>query len=689
MLSNKRIFTTVFLTLALLLASACGQRYEPASAATDDITAGGDTTGAIVYGPNGEVLNSSDPDLGAALEAETDTEAEGDTDAEGEDETEPSLTVHVISDANNIPTGGSDIANIKVLVTDDKNRAKPQQNVEFSASGGVLQNIVNITDDNGEASAVLNLGRDFRNQKVIVEVVADEVVGMVQISTSGSKVDIAGEDLLVAGDTADLVVTLSAGNGEPIANEEISFTSTIGNSITPEIATTNADGQIMIEVSTDSGSDVISVSALEGTVTETHDITVANDILTFQSPAEDQELAVGGIETVEVLWESNGVPVTNQDLRFALTAGQIVGSSVVTTDAAGRATVDVTSNSAGPARVSVESAVTGDPAAKLDFEYVATTPFRVSLTASATRVPTGDSSTLSALVTDANGNPVKNMEVNFSSPDLRGGQLNPASAISNSDGRASVSFTAGSLATEYEAIQVIAQVVNTTIVDAVVMTAVDRVLNVTIGTTDLIRPINGETQYSLPFVVQVADGAGSPLDGATVEMSLRPLTYHKGVFRVVNTEGLTPAELAVANPGASFSPDHWALTDGNFIVCSAEDANGNRLLDTGEDYNNNGSLDPQDPAVVAADSENVPTLEGNAITTDATGSGFFAVIYPQSNASWATIEITARAKALGAESEAIFLTSLPVLAEEVKDTDTGMPNQTSPYGVTMDCQTTL
>lgn len=672
MLSIQKTLSVVLIGFMLVFGASCGERPSPSAGngSDQDASAGGDEGGAIIYGPNGEVINSSDPDLGAALAT--------------------ALTVHVISDANTISTGGTDVANIKVLVTDDSNRAKPEEEVEFSASGGVLQNIISVTDVNGEASAVLTLGRDYRNQDIIVEAQAGGTLGTVQITTDGTEVTVAGEDLLVAGDTAELVVSLTAGNDEPISNEEVTFTSTSGNTITPASAFTNSDGQISIEVDSASGSDIISISALEGTVTTTHEITVANDILTFESPTKDQEVPVGAVETVQVVWLSNGVPVANQDLRFALTAGQILGGSVVTTDGAGRASVDITSNSAGPARVTVESAASGDPAAKLDFEFIATTPAEVGLKASATRVPTGETSTLTALVTDANGNPVKNTEVVFSSPDLRGGQLNPASAMSNSDGQASVSFTAGRLATEYEAIQILAQVVNTTIVDDVLLTAVDRVLNVTIGTTDLIRIINGETQYSLPFVVQVADGGGAPLEGATVEMSIRPLSYSKGSYRAVNAEGVLPENFAALATGGTWTADHWRLIDGvNYTTCNAEDANGNRLLDPGEDFNTNGALDPQDPAIVAPDTENTPTIEGGAITTDATGSGFFGVIYPQSNAHWARVQITARAKALGAEAEASFLTNLPVLADEIDDMNSSMPNHTSPYGVMLDCSNTL
>ena len=675
-MSSKFNFPVWLICAAVILLSACGQRPE----STTGVTGGESITdSATVFGPNGEVLSGGgdidDPELGAAL-----------ADA---------LTLRVISDVNNVPTSRDAVANVTVLITDESNRAKAEQEVEFSSSGGVLQSIVSVTDINGEASATLNLGQDFRNQNIIVTALAGNSFGSVQVSTSGSSVEISGQELLIAGDTAELIVTMADSTGDPIANEEIIFTSAAGNTITPSTVRTDANGLATIEVTSDLGSDTITALALDGTAVATHSIGVANDILTFVAPAQGQEVAVGDISEITVLWESGGAPVIGGDLRFGLTAGQLLGNSIVTTDANGEASIQITSSSAGPATVSVEAVAGGDPAAQLEFEFVATTPAAINLATSSTRVSTGDTSTLVAAVTDLNGNPVKNTEVIFSSSDLRGGQINPASAISNSDGVATVTFTAGTLATEFEAIQILAQVINTSIVDDTNLTAVDRVLNVTIGSTDLIREINGETQYSLPFVVQVADGGGSPLENATVEVSVRPLTFSKGMFRVVNANGLLPEELAASDPDANFSGDRYALRAPNVVECVAEDVNGNRILDVGEDINNNGSLDPQDPAVVAADSVNEPTIDAGSITTDATGSGFFAVIYPQSNAMWSTLEITARARALGAEAEASFRTILPVTAEELNDVNTGLPNQVSPYGsqVTgdpvIDCANTL
>ncbi len=649
----KKIVSALVISCALLL-QACGDR--PQSSTTTDTT-----EGAVVFGPTGENVNGGDPQLGAALP--------------------DALSVHAISDKNSILTGGTDVATVTVLVTDESNRAKAGEQIDFSSTGGVLQDIVPLTDVNGEASAVLNLARDYRNQDITVTAASGSVIGEVTIASEGSEVSMAGPSSLVLGDEAELTVTLKAGNGEPIANEPVILTSAAGNTITPAEGNTDSNGNLVITVTSDAGSDTVTASALEGTAVISHELTVANDILEFLTPTSSEELEVGSVTTVEVFWESEGAPVVGEDLRFGITAGQILGGSVATTNMAGIATIEVTSSSAGPATVSVASDEDGDPATQLEIEFIATTPATVGLSASSTRVPTTDTSTITALVTDANGNPVKNQEVIFASADLKGGQLNPASAISDSSGQARVTFTAGNQATVFEAVEIVAQVQGTTIVDSTRLTVVERVLNVTIGTTDLIRSINGETQYSLPFVVQVADGGGSPLEGASVEVSIRPVAYRKGYARLVNSAGQFSEEVVSVNgQPAVFQPDRWVIRSETSVTCQAEDLNGNRILDAGEDLNNNGSLDPQDPALVAADSVNSPTVEGGTITTDATGSGFFAVIYPQSNAQWAFLEITARAKALGVEAEATFSSGLPILGTEIDDTNTSPPNRFSPYG---------
>lgn len=627
--------------------TSCGQR-------TEDSAIDGQTT----FGANGEPVSGT-PGLGAA--------------------TPDTLNLNVISDANSINTGGTDVANLVALVTNADRNAVAAQDVTFSSTGGVLQNVSGTTDENGEARATLSLPQDFQNQDITITVAAESFTDTIQITASGSTLEVSGPETLVLGDRAELVMRLTAGNGEPISNQVVTVTSTAGNSIEPAVATTDPDGRVSVSVGTENSSDTIEVTALNGTVRETHSFTVASDVLQFADGVRDSEIPVAAVNPILVTWTSQGTPTAGQDLRFSTTAGEIVGNSTIRTNLAGQATVQIRSGSAGPAKITVEAADTGTPKTSIDVEFVATQPAQAEIDASSTRVHTNETSTIMALITDANGNPVKNQDVDFTSVDLKGGQLNPASSKTNSAGIASVTFTAGENATQVDDITVVAQVKNTSINDELNLTVVKRILNVTIGTSNdvIIKPLG--TQYAMPFLVQVADGSGNPLQDATVKLSIRPLTYGKGRMTLVNDAG-QEFSASIEN----WTADSWAIQSDS-ITCLTEDVNGNRILDTDgvttEDYNGNGSLDPQDPASLAAvEGDEYATLSGGSLTTDSNGSGFFEMIYPASNSLWAYVEITARAEALGAEADDSFRTVLILPSSESNDKDSSPANHFSPYG---------
>ena len=146
-----------------------------------------------------------------------------------------------------------------------------------------MQNITNVTNEAGQATAELSLAGDFRNQSITVTAEADGQVGDVLITTEGSKVSVAGPTALVSGDTAELEITLTGGNEQPIVNEVLSIRSTAGNTILPATAVTDANGKVTITVSSESGTDRIIVAALDSTVSAAHDLQVAADVLTVDA----------------------------------------------------------------------------------------------------------------------------------------------------------------------------------------------------------------------------------------------------------------------------------------------------------------------------------------------------------------------------------------------------------------------
>ncbi len=588
------------------------------------------------------------------------------------------VRVRVISNESSIETGGNDVARITTLVTDESNRVLSGKEVSFSSTGGVLQNISGVTNEAGQATAELSLAGDYRNQDITVSASIDDESGDVLVTASGSKITVAGPTALVSGDVAELEVSLTGGNDQPISNELVSIRSTADNTIQPATAVTDANGKVNVTVGSENGNDKIIVSALESTAVATHEIQVAADVLTVlpQLTAFDS-LPVDGFSPFAVEWTSNGFPVANQLMRFSITAGvvrpagdTVVGDSSVDvyTDAAGIASIEVASNSAGPAIIAFSDSLDADPFSQFNVEFVATTPSAIVVEAAPASVATGNSSTVYAVVTDIYGNPVKGTTVGFSSPDLRGGSLSPVSAVTDKDGKAAVTFNAGNLPTETDGITIIGTTNDYPAVapSEVAMTITERQLNVVIGLSGMLSEVESDTRYTKTGVVQVTDGAGRPVPDATIIVSLTPTVYRYGYMAQVDTKG-------------DGQPDSWAAVI--TTECNAEDINGNRILDAGEDTNSNGILDPRDPALVDEDNENAPTVIGGQITTDSSGVGFFKIAYPQSNALYFDIKVTARVEALGTEGVAYYDTILQIISSDTEDLNVAPPNEISPYGV--------
>ena len=662
-----RIRWVVLASLVALGLGGCGAR------STSDVTASG---GGTTFDANGRPTNGG-PDLGAA-QPET-------------------INIDLFSDAVDLKTGGSDPVTITATLIDDQRLPMAATEVRWSASGGVLQDVIGITDENGMASAVLRMPQDFRNRRIEVEVSAGTFSQQIAVNAYGTVLDVqGGERSVVIGNELELAVTLTAGDGEPIINRALNVSTANGNRVLPAEPVTDPNGRATLRIGTELGNDTVTIEALDDpSLTHTLELDVSTDQLSFSTPDGATEFGVNRVESVDVLWSSNGQPVVDGELRITTSAGQLLGGGVLRTDAGGRIRIPLSSGSAGTAQLRVQDALDGDPSGTFELEFVATVPALVDVSTTSSRVFVGGRSDITALVRDAGGNPVKNREVVFTANDLHGGQLNPASAITDADGRARTGFVAGSGATENEAIEIFATVQGASastggaLASSVRSSVVERRLNVTVGAGSGLESIGLDTQYAQNLVVQVADGSGVPLADASVAVSVAPLSYRKGYLVLVDENGRP--EPAPSQEASDWKADRWGMSAASTIDCEAEDANLNRILDVerGEDVNGNGLLDPQDPAVLTAvaDAANFATLDGNGtLLTDANGTGYFRLAYPKGNASWSDLRITARVNALGTEGQDSLELSMPVLAADLTDIALSPPNRFSPYGVEPDCR---
>jgi len=650
----------ILLIASAIVLSACGKRSEDA-----------EQGGALGFNAAGEATIDGvvEPGLGAALGQE--------------------LTVRVISNEASLLTGGQETAEITAAVTNDVNLPEVGVEIQFSSSAGVLQNAQAVTDENGEATAVLSLRYDSANQDITVMAEVGEFSGMARVVAEGSTIDVTGDDNVVLGSELNVEAKLTAGDGEPIANELVTITSRAGNTLSATSGVTDPEGIINVVVGSANGDDMLTFTALEAadgvpSVTQSYEFSVSDDQLKFAANSAES-LPVNKPHQFSVNWSFGGQPIVGRQLKFTITAGQVVGGSTVTTDANGDVSVSVLSSIAGEVTLNVEAA-DGSVNNRHKFSFFGEVPASIRTNSTSTRVNTRDNATILAVVKDANGNPVKDTVVVFSSANLKGGQLSTTLATTNVEGEAEVTFTAGTTPTEQDEITIFTEVDGTSINSSVSLTVVDPALNITIGSANVIEPIGNNTQYSVPYVVQVADGGGTALEGAKVRLSIEPILYRKGVMELIDKDGRTRAQLTPAD--GTFAPDSWISTSVLTTSCIKEDTNGNRVLDANEDINGNGTLDPQDPAIIMpvnADLE-LPTLESNGVlTTDASGSGYFNVVYPVTNAAWAQIRVVARAQALGVEAEDTYTTMLNSDATQIGDTSIPPVNAVSPYGVVLNC----
>jgi adhesin/invasin len=324
------------------------------------------------------------------------------------------------------------------------------------------------------------------------------------------------------------------------------------------------------------------------------------------------EVPLNTPQSVKIHWDEAGVPQVGKTINFFATRGNFAATptcpmiTVCTTDANGDAIASISANNAGPAVISSVAAGASGPTSQISIEFISTMPTSLILQATLTSLAVNQQSVITAVVRDAQGNLVKDETVSFSLTDVSGGRISPASAVTDSFGRASTVYTAGAVPSANNGVVITATAAGTP-GDTIRLTVAQQALFVVLGTANSVQELSS-TQYALAYSVLVTDANGNPVANATVALNVLPIQYNKG------------------SCGAPT------------ITCPSEDSNRNGILDLGEDVNNNRTLEPGNVATV-------PTT----VTTSATGFAFFDVVYAQEFAGLVEIELDARTVVVGSE----------------------------------------
>ena len=571
---------------------------------------------------------------------------------------EDPASLELFADSIQLASSGSDEVELIALVKNEQSVLMEGVEVSFSAATGdgvELQLTQPVTLADGTARAILTSQNDKSNRTITIAAGAGSLTRSVDITIRGTEVIIGGASSVILNDTVDYTIRLQDSDGQPIDNKDVVLSATNGT-LSSTTVNTGADGQATVSYTASaSGENTITASALNAETSFT--VQVQQDEFNFVNlPTE--EVPLGQTQTITVQWRQDNTPVVGQEVTFSASRGVIDGDSTVQTDAEGQASIDISANNAG---ISSITATASDGSGNVlvsaltQIEFIATTPATIIADATLDNLgPDGQTSTISAVVRDANNNLVKNSVVNFTVSDVSTGFVSPSQATTDSKGIATTVFTSGSVSSN-EAVIITASIADDeSISDEVALTVGARAFDIVIGTGNEIETPS-TTSYLKKFAVFVSDSSGRPVSDVNLTASVNPVKY--------NEDGVYLKGRWVYNDVDSI----WNVVD--VFQCDNEDKNDNGILDEGEDTNKDQQLTPGIVGTI--------TLSNNGVT-DENGFAELEYRYPESYAVWYFAEITVFGQSTGSEAQASMKYQLEILADDI--TDEGRSPPANPFG---------
>jgi hypothetical protein len=580
---------------------------------------------------------------------------------------EEPASLELYANSIQLASSGSDEVELIALVKNEQSVLMEGVEVSFSAASGdgvELQLTQPETAADGTARAILTSQNDASNRTVTITAGAGSLTQTVEITIAGTEVTINGASSVILNDSVDYTIRVQDSDGTSILNQDVVL-SAVNGTLSSTTVNTGANGQATVSyTASTSGEDTITAAALNSETSFT--VQVQQDEFNFVNlPTE--EVPLGQTQTITVQWRQDNTPVVGQNVTFSASRGVIAGNATVVTDAEGQASIDISANNAGISSITA-SASDGSGnvlvSALTQIEFIATTPHTLIADASPDIIgPDGQTSTISAVVRDVDGNLVKNSVVNFSVSDVSTGFVSPSQATTDSKGIATTVFTSGSVSTQ-DAVVVTAFVADDPAIDdEVVLTVGARAFDISLGTGNELEEATS-TSYLKRFGVFVSDSAGQPVSGVNLTASVAPVKYVNG--------GEYRTGFWVFDDDAS----QWvAIVNQN---CETEDVNDNGILDTtprDEDTNEDGMLTPGLIGTIA--------FASGAAVTDENGYAELEYRYPRSYAIWYDAVISVFGQSTGSEASAKMRYTLSISADDV--TDEGASPPANPFGVTDQC----
>ena len=570
-------------------------------------------------------------------------------------------SLDLFAGAVQLPSSGTDSIELIALLKNAQNVLMEGVDVVFSADADAALMITQGTTGNdGQATASLTTQNNRQNRNIQVTATSGTLSQTLLISVVGTTVNIDGPSSVILNDPVDLTISLLDSDANGIANQQVNLSAANGLlSTTTPITGTN--GQVTVTYTGNtSGVETISASALNDESEFT--LAVQADNFSFTS-VPTEEVNLNNAQSLGLTWLSNNTAVSGAQVTLTTSRGAIA-TSTKNTDSDGLVRFFISSDNAGFATVSATGTDSdgNQVTARTQIEFVATVADNIIVDATPDSIgPTGEISTISAVVRDARGNLVKGKTINFLLDDVSGGQISPNQATTDRSGIAKTVYTSNALST-FEGVKVYGTVDDTQSVSAfTLLTVGDKPFDIVFGTGNTIQSPT-ESSYTKEFSAFVTDPDSNPVENANITFSAPPKPFKQG--------GIYEKGFWIFNTTTNV----W--NKNVTAVCDNEDVNGNGILDEGEDINGDEQLTPGN--VVAVQSQG---------TTDENGQVVFTLSYPKAFGIWTTVAITANGESQGSESSEQHDYGLGVAADDLTDSASAPP--ANPYGESANCNDIL
>jgi adhesin/invasin len=554
-------------------------------------------------------------------------------------------TITLQPSPSTIQANGNSTSSITALLMDSNNNPLEDQTISFSTTVGTITALA-TTNDSGVATATLTSVRE--EATAIITATYGSISETINVRITGISLTIEANPKSILSNgtsTSTITVTLKDASDIEIQAETITLTDTsvLGLTFTPATGITDINGQFTATVS--------SATAGDGIITATGAGASASDTVTFTAFVFDVTTDAGTVETCDGTTEYVTVTATMTETGVGGVAGQTVNLYsthggftttlvAVTCNATPTSTITATDNgdgtytayfwgqeTTGTATITAQATYNNtDLEDSATVTITATTPANITLSAAPNRIAySGNTSTITALVTDTIGNPVTNKLVSFQVTNGPGTEsLIPTTSLTDADGKATSTFTSGSLGSSFEGVTVEGSVQGAggTISGNVKLTITGPPSYVAVGSANtLIDDIDG--LFKQYIIVTVKDIYGNDVaDGTAVTLGVREVGFYTQDYTYYNAEDTNENGMLDCEDA-----DYDCVLD-----LPDEDLNENLLLDCEDGstgYPKNGRLDPQSTAVIPS------------VATTSGGIASVLLEYAQSDACWIRIRIDA------------------------------------------------